>query len=279
MRVARKSSQTAPANDVTPSFDASRPDDLLDADVPAAVVCAHCGDADCPGCLHEQTRSGVVAIVPWERPGASALARLWGTARATTLDTDRFFESLPEGPLGPALRFAIASELLATGSLALLVLLPVGLFAPTWLEHLVVEEPLFVTRVAVLGVPALASVLVVAHLAHAWALDRGARRSGARGATARALRFGLYATGWDLVVGPLGLVVLALREGVRKAISISILGMDLPRRSAQAFLRGCYRLDGAAAEPALRASYVGAAVATVLGAVLFIAGVAAALLL
>ncbi|MGH7437003.1 MAG: hypothetical protein ACRENE_15120, partial [Polyangiaceae bacterium] len=52
-------------------------EELVDAEVPAAVVCAQCGDADCPGCLRENTRSGVVAVVPWERPGASSLVRLW----------------------------------------------------------------------------------------------------------------------------------------------------------------------------------------------------------
>jgi hypothetical protein len=254
-------------------------DDAFDAEVPAAVVCAHCGDADCPGCAHELTRSGVVAIVPWERPGATAVARLWATARATALDSDRFFESLPDGPLAPALRFAVASELLATTSMALLLLAPVALLAPHWLRHLIVEESAFAVRLGCLGVPALAAVLVTAHVAHGWALDLGARRAGARGATKRAVRFGLYAAGWDLVVGPLGALIVAVREGPGKASAIAGLGMELPTRSARAFLRGCYRLDGAAADPALRVSYVGAGVATVLGAVAFIAGLAAALLL
>ena len=62
-------------------------EELVEADVPATVVCAHCGDADCPGCLNEITRSGVVAVVPWERPGTSSWTRLWATARATTLSS------------------------------------------------------------------------------------------------------------------------------------------------------------------------------------------------
>ncbi len=99
-------------------------DDLADSEVPAAVVCAFCGDADCAGCRNEQTRSGVVAVVAWERPGAPALTRLWATARATTFDADRFFESLPDGPIAPALRFAFASEMIASGAMALLALVP-----------------------------------------------------------------------------------------------------------------------------------------------------------
>src|SRR5579883_1026941 len=87
-------------------------DDLFDqVDVPAAVVCALCGDAECPGCANELSRSGVVAVVAWERPGAGALPRLWNTARAATFDAERFFESLPDGPVAPALRFAVICEL------------------------------------------------------------------------------------------------------------------------------------------------------------------------
>jgi hypothetical protein len=253
--------------------------DLLDGDVPAAVVCAHCGDADCGGCRNEQTRSGVVAIVAWERPGAPALARLWATARATTFDTDRFFESLPDGPLGPAVRFAFASELLATTSMVLLALAPASLVAPGWVKHLLVEAAPSTLRLAAGVVPALATILVVAHVAQAWALDRGARRAGARGATKRALRFGLYATGWDLVVGPLGAVVVAFKEGLAKAVSIGGVGIGLPGRSTRAFLRGCYRLDGVAADGALRASYGVAGVATVVGAIAVVAALVAALLL
>jgi hypothetical protein len=254
-------------------------DDLADSEVPAAVLCAFCGDADCAGCRNEQTRSGVVAIVPWERPGASGTARLWATARATTFDADRFFEALPDGPIVPALRFAFASELIASGAMALTALIPLALIAPAWLEHVFIDERLAAARLAAAGIPSLATILVAAHVAHGWALDRGARRAGVSGATTRALRFGLYATGWDLVVGPLGALVVAAKEGLGKALSIAGVGVGLPGRSARAFLRGCYRLEGAAAEPALRASYVAAAVATGVGAVVVIAALAAALLL
>jgi hypothetical protein len=254
-------------------------DDLVDADVPAAVVCAHCGDADCAGCRNEQTRSGVVAIVAWERPGAPAISRLWATARATTFESDRFFESLPDGPIAPALRFAVASELLASTSVGLMAFVPVAIVAPRWVKHLVVDDASVFLRLAVAGVCTLATILVAAHVVHGWALDFGARRSGARGATTRALRFGLYATGWDLVVGPVGALVVAVKEGLGKASSLGSVIMDLPGRSTRAFLRGCYRLDGASAEPALRTSYVAAGVATVLGAVVVVAGVAALLLL
>ncbi len=171
-------------------------DDLFDTDVPAAVVCAHCGDADCAGCRNEQTRSGVVAIVPWERPGAPAMARLWATARATAFESDRFFESLPDGPIAPALRFAVVSELIASAGMALVAIAPVALVAPRWLKHLLVDDASLSLRLAVAGVCTLASILVAAHVVHGWALDLGARRSGARGAidagpALRALRNGV----------------------------------------------------------------------------------------
>ena len=254
-------------------------EELVEADVPATVVCAHCGDADCPGCLNEQTRSGVVAVVPWERPGASAWTRLWTTARATTFDADRFFETMPDGPIGPALRFAIASEMIASTAMGLLLLVPLTLLAPGWVKHLLLDEGGLLLRVVVAGVPALAALLVAAHVAHGWALDFGARRSGARGATTRAVRFGLYAAGWDLVIGPLGAVVVAVKEGLRASLSIAGVGMGLPGRSARAFLRGCYRLEGPSAQPALRASYAAAVVATAIGAIAVIGALVAALMI
>jgi hypothetical protein len=254
-------------------------EELVEADVPATVVCAHCGDADCPGCLNEQTRSGVVAVVPWERPGASAWTRLWTTARATTFEADRFFETLPDGPLAPALRFAVASEMIASTAMGLLLFIPLAILAPGWAKHLLLDEGGLVLRVAIAGVPALAALLVAAHVAHGWALDLGARRSGARGATTRALRFGLYAAGWDLVIGPLGVVVVAVKEGLRASASVAGVGMGLPGRSARAFLRGCYQLDGASAQPALRASYAAAVLATAVGAVAVIGALVMALML
>jgi len=254
-------------------------EELVEADVPATVVCAHCGDADCPGCLNELTRSGVVAVVPWERPGTSAWTRLWATARATTFDADRFFETMPDGPLGPALRFAVASEMIASAAMGLLLFVPLTILAPGWVKHVLLDDGGLLLRVVVAGVPALAALLVAAHVAHGWALDLGARRSGARGATTRAIRFGLYATGWDLVIGPLGAVVVALKEGLRASFSIAGVGMGLPGRSARAFLRGCYRLEGRSAQPALRASYAAAVVATAVGTIAVFGALVVALMI
>jgi hypothetical protein len=247
-------------------------DELVDSEVPAAVVCAQCGDADCPGCLEEETRSGVVAVVPWERPGAPGLARLWATARATTLDAERFFESLPDGPITPALRFAIVCELIAAGAMAMAALVPLALLAPGWIGHLLLHETVEALRLFAIGITGLAALLVMAHLAHGWALDYGARRSGTRASTGRALRFGLYAAGWDLVIGPLGAVLVGLKEGPRAVLTVASVGLGLPGRSARAFLRGCYHLEGKSAARALRASYVAAAVSTIIGALAVIAG-------
>jgi hypothetical protein len=254
-------------------------DDLADSDVPAAVVCAHCGDADCPGCLDEQTGSGVVAVIAWERPGAPVLARLWATARATTFDAERFFEAMPDGPVAPALRFAMISEMIAASAVALTALVPLAVLAPGWVKHLFFAERGAVARLAAAGIPAVAGFLVVAHAAHGWALDLGARRSGARPATTRALRFGLYAAGWDVIVGPLGVVVVGIKEGARAALSLAGVGIGLPARSARAFVRGCYRLEGKSADGALRASYVAAIVSTVVGSIGALAAVAYVLLM
>ena len=258
----------------------SQPDDVDQLEVPAAVVCAVCGEAECGGCANELSRSGIVTLVVWERPGGRALSKLWETARATTRNAETFFELLPDGPVAPALRFAFACELLAaTGSIASLLVL-VGAIAPGWLRHVALDSAArdLALRLVVLGIPSLALLLVLAHAAHGLSLDRGARKSGAPSSRSRALRFGLYATGWDLVIGPIGAVVVAWKEGLGAALALGSLTVGLPTRSARAFLRGCYRLNGKAADRAVGTSYVTAFVATMVGAVAIVVAAIAAIL-
>jgi len=251
-----------------------REDDAFD--VPATVVCALCGDADCPGCANERSRSGIVSIVAWERPGP-ALGRMWSTARSASMEAEPFFATLPDGPIAPALRFALLSELFAAASMLVLWASFAAALAPSWLAHLVLDPAARTTtlRTVLLGVPALAGMLVLAHAAHGLALDVGARKVGARSAKRRALRFGLYATGWDVVIGPLGAVVLGIRGGLHSAFGVSQLAVGLPGRSARAFLRGAYGLDGASAARAIRTSHVTAIVVTLLGAIAILAAIAA----
>ena len=74
-------------------------------DVPAAVLCAICGQADgTGGTPADEQASGVMAIVPWERPGGTAWSRLWTTAMATTQGAEAFFAALPDGAIPPAVR-------------------------------------------------------------------------------------------------------------------------------------------------------------------------------
>lgn len=258
------------------STDASSPDLL---DVPAAVVCAFCGEADCAGCNERSdlSRSGIVSVIAWERPATPTLTRLWSTARSSTRDAEKFFELLPDGPLLPALRFAAACELLASAAALTSLLIVMALVAPEWLKHVALDPSLrsLALRSLVFGLPAFAAMLVMAHVAHGLSIDIGAVRSGARSARSRALRFGLYACGWDLVMGPLGAVVVAVKEGLRASLSLGTTLSGLPTRATKAFLRGCYRLEGPHAHRALGASYFAAIVATMaFAAIVLVAGVA-----
>jgi hypothetical protein len=256
-----------------PSREGSSPDLF---DVPAAVVCALCGDADCSGCENRDlSRSGIVAIIAWERPAMPMFSRLWATARATTRDAEGFFELLPDGPLMPALRFAALCELVASGAVFLSLVGVAAIVAPEWLRH-VALDPIarsIALRLLLLGLPGFAALLVVAHAAHGLSIDFGATRNGARGARSRALRFGLYACGWDLVMGPLGAVIVAVKEGLKSALALTSSLSGLPTRSTNAFVRGCYRLDGDRARQALGTSYVGATLATILFAVIVLAAI------
>src|ERR1041384_3129252 len=84
------------------------------AEVPATVVCATCGLPEC-NCEVDRPSafSGVVAIVPWERPGSTLLTRLWAPAKLGALSPGAFFSALPPGGVAAPLAFAVLAELLA----------------------------------------------------------------------------------------------------------------------------------------------------------------------
>ncbi|UQA62133.1 hypothetical protein [Polyangium aurulentum] len=239
--------------------------DSADAfDVPAAVLCAMCGQADCPGHdLADDQGSGVMAIVPWERMGGSSWSRLWATATATTQGAEAFFAAMPDGALPPAVRFAILAEVLAVGSMVA-VLLPVAALALPNLAAQVIADPalrMSAIRWFAVGVPALALWMVAAHATHGAALDAGARKQGARPQRRRALRFGLYACGWDLMTGPLGATVVLVTRGAKAMAEIASLTMRVPGKASLALLTGVYGLAG---ERAARAQRTGSLVAMLL---------------
>lgn len=243
-------------------------------DIPATVVCATCGRPDCGGgCTMFEDRSGVVTLVPWERRGEGAWSRLWKTALKTTRHECEFFAVLGDGPLAPALGFAIACELLAAGSIFVFMGAIVAAVAPSWVADVVTapQARLLLMRLLAVGYPAVAWSLVLAHAAHGLALAMGARMSGVRPQWRRALRFGLYAAGWDLVISPVGLVVALSGEGVASAKDLTTRIVGLPGRSARAFVRGAYGLSGASAQRSLAASYIVAFLATGLGVVVTLA--------
>jgi hypothetical protein len=102
--------------------------------------------------------------------------------------------------------------------------------------------------------------MVLAHAAHGAALDLGARRRGARPQRRRALRFGLYACGWDLMAGPLGALAVLLASGRKGMAELLSASLRAPGASSAAFLQGVYALRPAEAAKARRAG-TGAAVA------------------
>lgn len=231
-------------------------------EVPAAVVCAVCGRPDCAGCATDETThpSGIVAIVPWERPTGGPLGRLWATARLATVNGEAFFAALPDGDVAPALAFAFAAELAAAAGLAAVAALGFAALSPAGLWLLFDFGFLRLAASAALwGVPSLAAVMVGLHLLHGLGLDVGARRQGSHRA-GRGVRFGLYACGWDLVTTPLGIAIAAVTAGPIAAARALPLGLSIPARAARAYLRGIHRLDDARAARAAR-SAVGLALA------------------
>lgn len=256
MQRARRASDPDEARDPALAERATPDHALLElSDVPAAVVCAACGQPDCPGCLgvDEATHaSGVVAIVPWERPGLSVLSRLWATARLATLSPRELFSGLPDGPLRAPLTFALLAEALAVAGLAPL-LFGLAMLAPPMVETAFRDPAVreFLLRACSVAGPALALLMVVLHALHGLMIDRAARRYGSK-KRGRGLRLGLYACGWDLVTLPLGLLMVALGDGPQAAWRALGAALTAPSTATRAYLGGFHALDRDRAQKAAR---------------------------
>ncbi|MEI9937042.1 MAG: hypothetical protein WDO69_07440 [Pseudomonadota bacterium] len=247
---------TRASADARSSDRAPRDDSAFDLiDVPATVVCAGCGDPACIGCVVEEptNQSGVVAIIPWERPGVGFWRRLWQTSTLATVHARTFFGALPDGDVSTALSFALVCETIAVSGLAL----GVGLLAPLLLPalpRLLLDDPTLrktIVRGVAAGVFLLVLAMVGLHAIHGVALDAAARHYGGR-RFGRGLRFGLYACGWDLITLPLGLLITALTSGFAAARRAAPLGLTAPAHASEAFLIGMHGLSPEAARLARR---------------------------
>jgi hypothetical protein len=257
---------------------AKRDDSAFDLiDVPAAVVCAACGNPDCVGCgVEEPTNaSGVMAIIPWERPGVGLLRRLWQTSYLATTHARTFFGALPDGDISSALAFAFVCEAVAVSGLGFGACALALAFLPDLPGLLREDHALLMTvfRGSSFGGLLLVVAMVSVHAAHGVALDFAARRHGTR-KRGRGLRFGLYACGWDLITLPFGLVALALIEGIPAARRAVPLGLTAPLQSAEAYLVGVHGLESEAARAVARraARFTVVPLLTILGAGALIAG-------
>ncbi|HYP98841.1 MAG TPA: hypothetical protein VER96_09210 [Polyangiaceae bacterium] len=227
--------------------------DLIE--VPATVVCAGCGDPACSGCVAEErtNQSGVVAIIPWERPGLGFWHRLWQTSNLATLHARTFFGALPDGEVSTALAFALVCETIAVSGLAFGVALVALVFLPS-LPGLMLDDPALrktILRGTAAGVLMLVLAMVSLHTIHGVALDAAARRYGGR-RFGRGVRFGLYGCGWDLITLPLGLMIMALSSGFAAARRAAPLGLTAPAQASEAFLIGMHGLSPETARMAAR---------------------------
>ena len=88
----------------------------------------------------------------------------------------------------------------------------------------------------------------------------------------RAVRYGLYACGWDLMAGPLGFLVTLFSKGVRAAFALVDLSVNAPGKAANALLQGIYRLPSEGVARARRTGTIAAGlIALVSGGVVLLA--------
>ena len=189
-------------------------------------------------------------FVPWERPQASLWSRFWTTSRLTTESAETFFGSMPDGPVSPALSYALLAEALAVGT-TVLAWTGLGIGAmyallPTFTSNVLASSAGRAGIVRMSGVAwiAFTVVLLVAHVLHGYFLDREARRVGATSKPSRAFRFGFYAAGWDVAQSPIGFAAMFLTRGPRAFGDAFRHAAVTPGRATTALLRGVYGLDG-----------------------------------
>lgn len=207
-----------------------------DLDVPATVFCTVCGSVDCTGC--EKATPRVEGATPWEDGRGPAVVRLWKTAQITTLQGEAFFGALPEGRIGAALTFAVACELFAISSLLVLWLPLAYACVPELAEALATDPDRRVPFFAALALagPALSVVMVGLHVVWGFALELGLGLSGTKTRLAHALRYSLYACGWDLVTSPFGFAAGWASSGFAGATNELQAALRVPRFATRAYL-------------------------------------------
>jgi hypothetical protein len=223
-----------------------------ESDVPAAVVCAVCGKADCAGCSVER-KPRSAGGTPWELGNEPPLRRLWRTAVMTTVDGEAFFGDLDDGSVVAAFGFAISCELCAIASLAA-VWVPLSYaFVPGLIESIffVGEHRGLAAAGVVASVPLLAMLMVLLHVLWGTSLELGLRVSGAEPRAAHCLRYALYSCGWDLVTSPFGFMAGCVSSGVRGATRELQAAIRIPRFATRAYVGRARRLSDAKARRAL----------------------------
>lgn len=226
-------------------------------DVPAIALCATCGDASCPG--HDLEASGERPIArrrafSWEDGETPPLRALWRTSMASAADLDLWVRAsaAPEGGVAPAFTFAVAAELLAVAALCVPVAFALAFVAfqlsTSWdLATQVVE---LVARIAAGFVP----LMIVIHVVWQWSIARGGARHGRSAVRGAALRAGLYACGWDLATGPLGVLAPLLRGRFSEARARLAGNSQLFRAATRKWLEQIHGVGEEHLEPTLRAA-------------------------
>ncbi len=229
-------------------------------EVPAVAVCAVCGDPSCPG--HDFEQSGERPIhrtMPWEDGETPPLRALFQTAMMSASDLGLWARA-SRGPaptgggVAPAFTFALACELIAVAATtAPLTALGAGLCY--WITKdagLTAMVAAACVRAGVVFVPVMLAIHVVHQLVVAKVGGRHATEGGYPYDRTTALRAGLFACGWDLATGPLGVLGPLLRGRFAEAAARLRGNSELYRTSTRVWLTEVHGVESEAVERAAR---------------------------
>lgn len=250
--------------------------DPAESEFPAAVLCARCGKPDCSGCAPPSTRSEPTGAPGWDAGDEASLRMLWQTAHRSVVDGESFFASLPDGRLGRALSFAFACELLAVASLVAVWCAALFALAPSLLHGMWRDEEVrhLLGGAILFSVPAFAWLMVVLHIVWGVSVELGLRLQGAPTRMSHAVRYSLYACGWDLLTSPFGFAAAALSSNPSQALREVRFAVRIPRLATRAFLM---HARSATELQARRAVWTAATITATLVVVSTVAGLAFAI--
>ena len=175
--------------------------------------------------------------LPWVQ--SMSLDSLWRSAKRVTLEAEAVAAAFGDRGFGRAMLFAFLAELLAIGSVALVLLVLIAAVLPKVAIRVALNPDVgwSVAMASSAGVLMLASLMVILHWIWACGVEVGAWHCGLPRRWQSGLCLASYSCGWDLVTSPYGVVALWFTAGAHSVAPGLAAALRAPRRCVVSYLK------------------------------------------